>query len=160
MEKEKLNKQFSKQLILYYIFSGSAAFVNIAARVVFSKYFNIGFYLAVILAYMVGMFVNFILNKKFNFPKGPRKSYQEFRSFVLVASLGMVLTTGLSIIFLVIFNKISFLFVNGHINETISHITAVGIVSLYSFFAHKFFSFKQGVRYGIIKALKKTDKYI
>ena len=93
------------------------------------------------------MVVNFLLNKKYTFKKGPRKLHQEFRTFFIVAVLGLLLTNLFSYMLVYIIGAY-FPAIKPEFLETVSHVLAVGIVSLYSFLAHKYFSFKKGLRQG------------
>jgi putative flippase GtrA len=139
------------------VFAGAAAFVNIGTRFLLSNLTGFGFYPAVTIAYFMGMFVNFILNKNYNFPKGSRHYIHEIRSFTVIALVGLFLTNIFSGFFIYIFRNISFL--NGRILETFSHISAVGLVSIYSFFAHKYFTFCNGLRDGVRKIYSKYSDF-
>jgi putative flippase GtrA len=102
---------------------------------------------------LIGLFVNFLLNKKYTFNKGPRKSYQEFRSFFTVAIFGLLLTNLFSYILVYIIGKY-YPMIQSELLENMSHIFAVFIVSIYSFLAHKFFTFKLGLRQGLSSMFK------
>ena len=77
--------------------------------------------------------------------------HEELRTFFVVSLGGLLLTVNLAYVFL---NSLLpwLLSLTGlaaaHLNaEFISHVAAVGIVALYSFTAHKLFSFGKGFRH-------------
>ena len=84
-----------RQIALYGMFSGLAAGVNIGSRYLFSTG-GLGFTWSVILAYGLGMIVNFLLNRYYNFPRGPRAAVHEMRTFLVIAGFGLVITTVVS----------------------------------------------------------------
>lgn len=150
-----MDKDTYKQILLYILFSGTAVLVNIGSRLLLSDYLNTGFYTAVTIAYMMGMLVNFLLNKNYNFPKGPRNSLNELRTFILVALFGLLLTNFFSYLLLAGFTRFQINFGRFVSVQTAAHILAVGLVSVYSFFAHKYFTYKKGFRYSFAVFIKK-----
>jgi putative flippase GtrA len=140
------------KFILFIFLGGIAALVNILSRYVLSETFNVNFTLAVIIAYCLGLLVNFFANKYVNFKNHGRESYKQLRTFTVVALGGLVMTTGLSILISDALTQTSqhFLTTRAH---TIAHITAVGVISIYSFLMHKFFTFREGLRRGISRII-------
>jgi putative flippase GtrA len=138
-----MNKIVANQIIKFLIFSGAAALANIFLRIALSDLLHLNFYLAISVSYFVGMLINFLLNKNFNFPKGPRKYTQEMQTFIVIALIGLFLTNILSGFFLRIISGIHIFSSNN--SKTISHILAVGVVSIYSFIGHKYFTYKKGL---------------
>jgi putative flippase GtrA len=138
-----MNKIIANQIIKFLIFSGAAALANIFLRIVLSDLAHLNFHLAISVSYFIGMIINFSLNKNFNFPEGPRKYTQEMQTFIVIALVGLFLTNILSGFFLKLMR--GFHIFSSNINETASHILAVGIVSIYSFIGHKYFTYKKGL---------------
>ena len=138
----KIDQETVQQLFKYFLFSGLAVLVNIISRMVLSNYLNMGYYIAITIAYIFGMFVNFILNKNYNFPEGPRKYYQELRTFIVISFIGLLLTNVLAYLLLMLIQSQSEIIYK----KTIAHILAVGFVSIYSFTAHKLLTYKGGIR--------------
>jgi putative flippase GtrA len=140
-----------RQLVRYLLFSGLAAAANIAcgfflnAVLGFKEGWRYG--AAVAMAYLFGMGVNFSLNRTYTFLPSGRSLVVEIRTFTIVSTGGLVLTVGLSELF-----RSTFLpwisaaiseygLLAGLPEETAAHILAVGLVTLYSFTAHKIFTF-------------------
>ena len=142
-----------KQFILFFLIAGIAALINIILRFIFSNVLNLNFNLAVTIAYLLGMLFNYYTNKKYNFRSSKRQITYEVYTFFVVSIIGLILVNIFSKIFL-------YLLTNGAINQkyiaTYSHIIAVGLVGVYSFFAHKYFTFRSG----IIKGIKKIYQFI
>lgn len=145
------------QFIKYFAFSGIAALANIGLRFSLSTLSGVNFYLAVTIAYLLGMVINFALNKNLNFPRGPRPYYHEARSFVVVALVGLLLTNLFASFYLFTFDEVMTTSLNAGVKETIALITAVGLVSIYSFFAHKYLTYRNGLRSGIRELVNYFD---
>ncbi|MHB2149553.1 GtrA family protein [Calditrichota bacterium LG25] len=145
-------KNITKQFILYNFFAGIATVINIVSRYIMNEFYEINFYIAIMIAYLLGMLVNFILNKNFNFNKSERKSYQQFRTFFIIALLGLFLTTVFSMLYITILQRIFILNLTKY--ETIAHIFAVITVSIYSFLGHKYLTFKKGIYLTILNFIK------
>jgi len=141
------------QFIKFCFFAGLAAASNIGARYIFSIV-GMNYQVAVVSAYTIGMVINFLLNRQYSFPKGARQIIQEARTFIVVALIGLLLTIVLATLFVFIMQKMS-LGLQLNIIETVSHVASVGIVAIYSFFAHKYLTFRKGIREGIKNLIKK-----
>ncbi len=147
----KLNQETVHQVYKYILFSGLAVLINIVSRMVLSNYLNMVYYLAITTAYILGMIVNFVLNKNYNFPEGPRKYYQELRTFMVISFIGLFLTNGMAYLILMLIQSQSEIIYK----KSIAHILAVGFVSIYSFIAHKLLTYKGGIRESVKVYYKK-----
>lgn len=136
-----------RQIALYGAFSGLAAGVNIGSRYLLSTG-GLSFTWSVILAYGLGMIVNFLLNRHYNFPRGPRAAVHEMSTFLVIAGLGLVITTVVSNLLIPVVQAWPGAWAAGEA-ETVAHVTAVGLTAVYSFGGHKFFTFREGVRAGL-----------
>jgi putative flippase GtrA len=136
-----------RQIALYGMFSGLAAGVNIGSRYLFSTG-GLGFTWSVILAYGLGMIVNFLLNRYYNFPRGPRAAVHEMRTFLVIAGFGLVITTVVSNLLIPVAHALPGAWATGEA-ETAAHVTAVALTAVYSYCGHKFFTFREGVRAGL-----------
>lgn len=96
-----------------------------------------------------GLIVNFVLNYLFNFRYHQRSIAQQFVTFFLVAWFGVVLTSGISEMCLLLLSAIGIDKIGtGHLlfdKNLMANVTAVALVALYSFPAHKFISFNVGL---------------
>ena len=135
----KLKVYFSKEFILFLLFSGLAAIVNFLSRIVFS--FWLEYTIAIVLAYICGMITAFVLNKFFVFNKrAADNTPRQAVFFVVVNILAVAQTLLFSLLFRnVIFPEVGFVFYP----EEVAHLIGVGIPVFTSFLGHKYFSFKK-----------------
>ncbi|WP_086469762.1 GtrA family protein [Devosia lucknowensis] len=97
-----------------------------------------------------GMSVNFFLSRRFVFASDGRRPHQQFLTFFAVslstAMLRLAIAYGLvSLLSLALFAPLLILPVSLPA-ERLAHLGAVGIVTIYSFLAHRHFSFAGGFR--------------
>lgn len=134
----------------FIFFSGGAAAVNLLAGQVLygvlglSDGWQYGFSVAV--AFLCGMAVSFVLNRRFTFPPSGREARREIVDFFFVSLGGLVLTSTLAQLFF--FHATGFLRALAALapgaptTETLAHVLAVGLTAIYSFLAHKYVSFR------------------
>ncbi len=149
-----LNHQFPRFLV----FSGVAALTNMGVGYLLYEMVGLKrawkYGLSVALAFLAGMAVSFILNRRFTFPASGRPVQRDVVTFAIVSLGGLSLTVALAYVFRVTLVPIllSTPFVAGHMPralscEMLSHYSAIFSVTLYSFAFHKLFSFGKGIRY-------------
>jgi putative flippase GtrA len=92
---------------------------------------------AVIIAYVVGMCVAFILNSFFVFPKSDRPKYKQARDFVIVNLAFLPVVWGASMIFEGWLRSIGVVY-----SQALAHGIAVAIPMFATFLIYKFFAFK------------------
>jgi putative flippase GtrA len=129
--------------VMYLVIAGMAAVVNLVSRSLLSQ-LGVNFPVAVSLAYLIGMVFNFAFNRYFNFRSHRRTAVRELRTFTIVSIFGLVLTESLSVSLLFILPP-GFLPSLPFSSETIAHVIAVGLVSIYSFAAHRYITFEGGI---------------
>ena len=129
--------------------SGLAALVNLCAGYVLYGLLGLdgtfGFGLSVSLAFMAGMVVSFVLNRRYTYGASGRSTTQELRDFFAVSLIGLLLTTLVAQL-LNVSGAGAFMAQIAPVQilpETAAHIGAVGFTALYSFFAHKYVSFRK-----------------
>ncbi len=150
MFSEKKRKTF-QQALKFLVFSGTAAGTNIGLRFVFSHW-GMQYIPAVSTSYFAGMIINFMLNRNFNFPRSDRRFIQEVKTFIIIALIGLILTNIISGVSNILIQKMGLF--SFQLSETVSHVIAVGIVSIYSFFAHKYITYRGGLRDVYMKMLE------
>ncbi|KRA45624.1 GtrA family protein [Devosia sp. Root635] len=97
-----------------------------------------------------GMCVNFGLSRRFVFTVDERPAHQQFTSFVLVSLTTLALRLAVAYALVALFalpalaNWLGMLPV-GAAAERLAHLGAIGIVTIYSFLAHKHVSFAGGL---------------
>ena len=128
----------SRQFLLFVLIGGFAAGVNLLARILFSSVLS--FEIAVVVAYPIGMTVAFLLNRNFVFDgKHSGATGQYIRFFIVnIAALVQIWLVSVALLRF-IFPLIGFEF---H-TEIIAHGIALASPILTSYFAHKYFSFRQ-----------------
>lgn len=144
---EDIHLKLSLMFRRFIIFSGFAAAVNLT--VAYILYGVMGFdegrayALSVSLAFLAGMAVSFFLNRRFTYLASGRPVVTELRDFLLVSVGGMTLTTALAWSLDTHADAVITRLVDGLLlPETVAHVCAVGLTAVYSFFAHKFISFR------------------
>jgi putative flippase GtrA len=153
----------SRQFASFVLFGGLAALVNLAVgSAIYGTRIEafIPYFLAVAIGAASGLFVNFTLNYRYNFRYRGRSAVRQLTTFCIVAAIGVVLTSMISALAqraLVTFAARHFtLPLLGNLSaEFASHVFAVGVVTFYSFAAHRAFSFNSGIRSRFRSALAK-----
>ena len=132
------------QFLRFLLFGGIATLVSFFGGFALYAFLDVPYAPAVFIGSVAAIFVNFALNYLFNFHYHGRSMAAQFVTFASVAGIGTVLTTllakGLLHTGLWLFPALSLLDV-----EVACHVLAIGIVTFYSFFAHKYLSFNKGI---------------
>lgn len=107
------------------------------------------FALAIVIGALAGMSVNFALSRRFVFAPDTRPAHQQFLSFLFISlttlALRLLVAYGLMALFaLPALGWIGNLPVQAPA-ERLAHLGAVGLVTIYSFIAHKHISFGGGL---------------
>lgn len=150
-----ITRHFGRDFLFFVLFGGLAAMTNLAVGALlygvpaFARL--LPYWLAVAVGASAGLFVNFFLNYGFNFRFRGRSAVAQFKTFCVVAGVGIILTSLLSTTLVALFRALG---LAGLLAQTplpvsegfLAHFTAVGLVTFYSFFAHKFFTFNVGIR--------------
>jgi len=150
------------QFLRYLLCAGLAALVNFLAGSLLVD--GLGFTsawefpVAVAAAYALGMGVNFLLNRSYTFASD-RRGVDQARTFVVVALSGLALTTcvaALARAALSLLGVGAFAFVPAPFGtpETLSRLLAIALASVYSFTAHKHFTFNSGIRLPLLRLVR------
>ena len=127
----------SKQFLSFVIAGGLAAAVNFGSRFFYNEF--VSFENAVILAYITGMIIAFILNKLFVFEQSTHSTQKEFFYFTLVNVVAILQTYIISVgLAKFAFPYLGFIFYP----EAVAHAIGVIFPVFTSFFGHKYLSFK------------------
>ena len=150
-----ITRYLGRDFLFFLLFGGLAAVTNLAVGALLYSVPAIArfvpYWLAVATGASAGLFVNFFLNHEFNFRFRGRSAAAQFRTFCVVAGVGIVLTSLLSTTLLGLFRTLGLAGLSAQLPLPVSegflaHFIAVGLVTFYSFFAHKFFTFNVGIR--------------
>ena len=127
----------TRQFAGFLVAGGIAAAANVGSRILFSRL--VGLELAVILAYLVGMTVAFVLMRSAVFPPSAAPIGRQVALFAAV-NLAALLQT-LVVTLLLARWLLPAAGLRSHVEE-IAHIVGVGVPIVTSFFGHKYLSFK------------------
>ena len=150
------------QFLRYLLCAGLAALVNFLAGSLLVD--GLGFTsawefpAAVATAYGLGMGVNFLLNRNYTFASH-RRGIDQARTFVLVGLSGLALTTCVAALArpaLALLGVGAFAFLPAPFGtpETLSRVLAIGLASVYSFTAHRHFTFNRGIRLPLLRLMR------
>ncbi len=125
-----------RQLATFVLTGGIAALANLAARWVLNH--AMPYVAAVILAYLVGMTVAFLLARTFVFTEKAAHWHHEYARFALVNMVSLLVVLGVSVGMLnIVLPAIGW---HSYAAET-AHLAGVASPILLSYYAHKHFSF-------------------
>lgn len=140
----------SRQFFFFLLFGGSAALVNLGVGwLLYGGWaaIHMRYEWGVVVGASAGLLVNFTLNYRFNFRFQGRSAMAQLRTFTAVSVIGILLTEAISS------------FLNNHFPIPLvrlgpvsvsrafaAHFTAVGLVTFYSFVAHRYLTFNVGLR--------------
>jgi putative flippase GtrA len=127
----------SKEFVKFIVVGGFAAIVNFMSRIVYSMY--MGFSSAIIIAYITGMVVAFVLSKYLVFAPGRHHTVKEIGYFTLV-NLAAIAQTW--IVSMTMFHYILVWLSVSLYREEISHFIGIAVPAFTSYFGHKHFTFK------------------
>ena len=126
-----------RQFIAFLVAGGIAAAANIVSRIVFSRY--VWLEVAVVLAYLVGMAVAFVLMRSRVFPPSDKPVARQIVVFSVVNLLAILPTLVVTLLlarwFLPSLGVTLFV-------EEIAHVVGVCVPIFTSFIGHKYYSFR------------------
>jgi putative flippase GtrA len=133
----RLQGLLSSQLALFLLVGGTAAGVQWLARFPLNRVMP--FAAAVVVAYAIGMFIAFELNRRFVFPEGGDARHRQFVRFFLVNILSFATVWAVSV---VLGSVILPRFMSLQAAEAVGHGLGVLSPALASYFLHKHFTFR------------------
>lgn len=127
---------FSRQFILFLLTGGFAALVNFTSRIFYNLVFS--FSVSIILAYVTGMVVAFILFKAFVFDKVAHSIKKQVFYFTVVNLLAVAQTL---IITLLLANTVFPMLNINFYPKALAHAFGIAVPAVTSFIGHSLFSF-------------------
>lgn len=107
------------------------------------------FALAIVAGALAGMIVNFLLSRRFVFQAADGMLGRQVQRFVLISLSTLLLRIVVAFAFVALFGLPIFAFIAGLPIDApatrLASILAMGLVTLYSYFAHKHISFASGL---------------
>jgi putative flippase GtrA len=135
------NLFLSRQFILFVAAGCVAALANFLSRIFFSSC-NIPFYLAVVLAYLLGMFIAFLLFNYVVFKRNTNSMGKSVIGFTIVNIIGILITLAVSsFMYYCLLPAVNY----NYCSAELSHFTGISFTTFTSFIGHKFFSFRESV---------------
>ncbi len=132
MNKENILQNKNMRLFFGYVFfAGLAALADIGLLFLLTNFFGVWYFYSAIFAYIAGMLVNYLLNRRLNFRNKSRQVARQFGVFAMVAVAGLALNQAV-LYLLVEYAGLWYMF-----SKTI----AVFIVMFWSFYGHKKLTF-------------------
>jgi len=132
-----MSKNGKTEFLQFLFVGGIAAGINFISRIGFNEFFS--YRISIVLAYIVGMIVAFILFKHFVFAKSGQHYIDEVKGFIIVNIFGIAQVWLISVGFAEYF--FPYIKLEFYPNE-IAHFIALGVPAISSYFGHKYFSFK------------------
>lgn len=131
-------KAFSSRQFIYFLMVGClAAAANFGSRLIYDQW--VGFSEAVVLAYMTGMVVAFILNKLFVFQESRRNILKSILFFCVVNIVGLMQTWLITM--WLAYYALPYIGVV-HYTSEIAHAFGICAPVITSFLGHKYFTFR------------------
>lgn len=128
----------SRRFFLFLLSGGVAALANFCSRILFSMF--VTYSVAIVLAYLVGMVVAFLLMRSLVFADATNRTHIQIAWFVVVNLLAVAQTLIISLL-LARWLLPAMGVQNGA--ETIAHAIGVLVPVVTSYFGHKFLSFRR-----------------
>ena len=153
--RHRIARAFGRDFLFFLLFGGLAALTNLVVGATLYSVPTfahvVPYWLAVAIGASAGLFVNFTLNYRFNFRFRGRSALAQFKTFCVVAGVGIILTSLLSTTLVTLFHALGLVSLLAQSPLPVStnflaHFIAVGLVTFYSYFAHKFVTFNVGIR--------------
>ena len=143
------SKRSLRWLLVNYVWIASISTVVDTGVLVLARV-KLGLYvwLSAGLGYICGMATNFLLNKYVNFASKDRSILRQARTFFIVASIGLALTSLLMELFVQQF----------HLPLLVAKAIAIVIVMFWSFWGHHTLTFQGGIRQFVAKKLNRPDR--
>lgn len=132
-----LKEYTSKQFYTFLLTGGLAAGINFFSRIVYSSWLT--YSSAVILAYITGMLVAFILAKLFVFKESAQKIHHSALIFTAVNLFALIQTWAISLLFA--FYILPFFGITDYVDE-FAHLIGIMVPAFTSYIGHKRWSFR------------------
>ncbi|MFT4518376.1 MAG: putative flippase GtrA [Halioglobus sp.] len=134
---------WSHRFVRFLLAGGFSAIVNFGSRFVFSLAFD--FSVAVVLAFCVGLFTAYVLNKRYVFTESKNSRVHEVSWFVVINLLALLQTWGLSVYLVEWLPEQLSLQGSGGVAivEAVAHGAGIILPVFTSYIGHKYLSFRE-----------------
>lgn len=111
---------------------------------------GLAYALPIISGATAGIFTNFLLSKRFVFRSDMRNAFAQLRTFIIISLSTLALRLVVAFCFVATFSSLAIIDfgVSAEMapTERVAQVFAMGVVAVYSYFAHKHISFSGGIR--------------
>ncbi len=149
---------------LYTLFSSLAAGVNVTSRILYEEIMGLQFELAVALAYISGMAVNFAFSKWITFDSGQSRRFnREILKFFAVSSVGLGVTVLVSavavriLMYYLLGQRMFSFMIEEESLAMVAHLAGMAAGLVVNFLGHELLSFRETGIAGRIQALFKQS---
>jgi putative flippase GtrA len=134
----------SKQFLVFLLVGGTAALVNFSSGALVRLYrTSYSAYVAsVTLGFMLGTMVSFVLNRRFTFRASDEAVAPQAFRFVVVALGSVVVSVVVASVVLWAWELAGSIALTRAEVESLGHVSAIGVCTVYNFLAMKFFAFR------------------
>ena len=126
-----LKKKSIRLLIGYMICGTITTILDIGLLYLLTEFFNIWYFTSSFISYSIAIFVNFILNKNFNFKNKSKKVFLQFSIFFLIALVGLAINQ------LILYSFVEFFGIWYLSAKLLATLTVI----MFNFFMQKHFTF-------------------
>jgi len=135
----------SKQFVVFLLVGGTAALVNFFSGALVRAYWTSypAYVAGVTLGFVLGTVVSFILNRRFTFKTSDQAMTSEAFRFAVVALGAVLVSVAVASVVLWTWELVDRVLVTRAQVETLGHICAIGLCTVYNFLAMKFFAFRR-----------------
>lgn len=127
----------ASEFLRFLVVGGIAACANFGSRFIFSIFFDYSF--AIVLAYLIGMLVAFLLMRKHVFDARQKPLSPQVVKFIGINTLAVIQTLAISL--LLARWALPSVGIQNHV-EALSHLVGVIVPVVTSYFGHKLITFK------------------
>jgi len=137
----KIFKSFcSTEFLKFLLVGGSAALINFFSRFLFQVWYS--YIVSVALAFILGSIISFIFNKLFTFKDNDEKTTVQLVKFTIMTIVSVFIAAFVAYLAMNLYELFKVTLIAQKGMESVAHIIAIGVTTIYNFLAMKFFSFK------------------
>jgi putative flippase GtrA len=135
----------SKQFLVFLLVGGTAALVNFFSGVLVRLFWTTysAYVASVTLGFVLGTIVSFVLNRRFTFRASDEAVAPQVFRFIVVALGAVLVSVAVASVILWAWEVAGRVIVTRAQVETLGHVGAIGVSTVYNFVAMKFFAFRR-----------------
>jgi len=135
----------SKEFMRFLLVGGCAAAINFFSRFFFRIFFSC--VESVTLSFLLGTIVSFIFNRTYTFKAYDERVAIQCVKFVIIAILSIIIASFIVYSGMAMHDFLNITLIGRSEMESVVHLAAIGIITIYNFLAMKYVSFRKVSRY-------------